>query len=249
MSEQAASALHPLEGRVAVVTGAAGGIGSAIVDRFARAGAHVVGTDVLQPQWASDASRSFSFLDVTDENAWTELAAHLRHRFGGVDVLVNNAGIRGSADDLLDVELSDWNAVVATNQTSMFLGMRALLPIMIPRGGGSVINISSIFGAVSVVNMAAYHSTKAAVRMLTRNAAASFGARSIRVNAIMPGLIDTPATTGHSKAARSERIARTALGRSGQPEEIAAAALFLASDEASYITGTDLVVDGGYMAR
>ena len=234
-----------LEGKVAIVTGASRGIGGAIALRFAEEGARVIATDVLEPTWQHMAVSHEQF-DVSDEAAWRSLA-DMASRLGGASILVNNAGIRGTTVDFAEASLEDWNDVVRINQTSVFLGIRALAPQMADRRGGSVINISSIFGAIAVKNVAAYHASKGAVRALTRNAAVTFGQQGIRVNAILPGLIDTPATLGHEEVRRI-RTAHTALGRTGQPEEIAAAALFLASDEASYITGADLVVDGGYLA-
>ena len=185
-------------------------------------------------------------MDVSQEADWTRLAERTE-ALGGASILVNNAGIRGETVDFAEASLEDWQQVIAINQTSVFLATRALVPQMIARGGGSIINISSIFGAIAVKNIAAYHASKGAVRMLTRNIAVTYGGKGIRANAILPGLIDTPATIGHEEA-RRPRVLRTALGRSGTPDEIAAAALFLASSEASYITGTELVVDGGYMA-
>lgn len=238
-----------LSGKVAIVTGALGGIGSAIVQRFAAEGGRVFATDVVEPAATLPPGVMFEHLDVGDEEGWRRLAHLVAERAGGANILVNNAGIRGPTADLLEVPLEDWDHVVRVNQTSVFLGMRAIAPQMMARGGGSIINIASIFGIISVEHMAGYHATKAAVRMMTRNAAVSFGARGVRVNAILPGVIDTPATAAHSTEIRAERNARTALGRRGRPEEVAAAALFLASDDASYVSGTDLAVDGGYLAK
>ncbi|WP_176594231.1 SDR family NAD(P)-dependent oxidoreductase [Sphingobium sp. EM0848] len=216
-----------MSGKIAIVTGAAGGLGGAIAQRFQAEGARVFATDITAPQGDFDPAMAFHHLDVGNEESWRSLMEIVCEETGGVDILVNNAGVRGPTMALTDVDLRDWDDVIRVNQTSVFLGMRAVIPQMIVRGGGSIVNLSSIFGIVSVEHMTGYHTTKAAVRMMTRNAAASFGAHGIRVNAILPGVIDTPATAGHSEQVRAERNVRTALGRRGRPEEVAAAALFL----------------------
>ena len=165
---------------------------------------------------------------------------------GGVDVLVNNAGVGGSPAVLADTTLEDWQAVVAVNQTGSFLGMKHVIPLMRERGGGSIVQISSTFASRGVPELAGYSTTKAAVAGLAKHAAMSYVGDNIRVNSLHPGLIDTPLV---ADAPTEAIIAATPMGRRGRPEEVAYAALFLASDEASFITGIELYVDGGFDSK
>ncbi len=169
-------------------------------------------------------------------------------RHGHVDVLVNNAGII-AYDPLHELSMADWQAVVATNQTGVWLGMREVVPHMITQGGGSIVNISSIWGSAAVGGAHAYHATKGAVRNMSKNAAITYAPQNIRVNSLHPGFIGTPLTDAQAPEVNEYVVSQTPMGRAGTPEEIAAGVVFLASDEASFVTGSELVIDGGYLAQ
>ena len=169
-------------------------------------------------------------------------------RHGRVDVLVNNAGII-AYEALDELELADWHQVIAVNQTGVFLGMKAVVPSMLANGAGSIVNVSSIWGNAAVAGAHAYHATKGAVRNMSKNAAITYAERGIRVNSLHPGFIATPLTDAQDAAVNEWVVGQTPMRRAGRPEEIAAAALFLASDESSFVTGSELVVDGGYLAQ
>jgi NAD(P)-dependent dehydrogenase (short-subunit alcohol dehydrogenase family) len=235
-----------LAGKVALVTGASRGIGEGIASAMAAEGATVIGCDILP--FDNDALAACEVLDVTDEGAWTSLVAEIGARFGEPDVLVNNAGITGP-DPVHAVSLEDWNRIVGVDQTGVFLGMKAVIPGMRRKGGGSIVNISSICGAAAVPGIAAYHAAKGAVLTLTKNAAITYAPDGIRANAILPGWIATPMTAGQSDAVNDVFLDATPLRRPGSPADVAGAAVFLASDEADFVTGVDLPVDGGYLAR
>ena len=240
-----------LSGKSAIVTGAARGIGRATAELFAREGAAVFATDVNAPQapWEGHDIR-FSIMDVSSETSWRRLVAEVATHHGPVDVLVNNAGIGGSQLPLADETIDDWHRVIAVNQTGVFLGMRAVLPGMRERKSGSIINVSSIWGVAAVPGAAAYHATKAAVRHLTKHAAVTYAPDNIRVNSIHPGIIATPMVLEDQAAETSAAVvAATPLGRMGRPIELAYGMLFLASDESSFMTGAELVIDGGYLAQ
>ena len=240
-----------LSGKSAIVTGAARGIGRATAELFAREGAAVFATDVKAPEvsWESDDIR-FSIMDVASETSWRRLVAEVATHHGAVDILVNNAGIGGSQLPLADETIDDWHRVIAVNQTGVFLGMRAVLPGMRERKSGSIINVSSIWGVAAVPGAAAYHATKAAVRHLTKHAAVAYAPDNVRVNSIHPGIIATPMVLVDQAAETSAAVvAATPLGRMGRPIELAYGMLFLASDESSFMTGAELVIDGGYLAQ
>ncbi len=169
-------------------------------------------------------------------------------RHARIDVLVNNAGINvyPAADE---IDLEDWERAVAVNQTGVMLGLRHVLPVMLRQGSGVIVNVSSTLGAVAVEGAVAYHATKGAVSQMTRNAAVTYARRGIRVNEVLPGISDTRLVREQPKAFTAAGLARTPLGRLGRPEEIASAVAFLASDDASFITGASLPVDGGYLAQ
>ncbi len=245
-----------LQGKVALITGAAAGMGAATARRFAREGAQVVLADVLDEegrQVADAIGRDavFQHLDVTDEAGWQAAVEVTTSRFGGLDILVNNAGISGSA--YVDVlETPAWHKVMAVNATGVFLGMKSAVPAMRARGGGSIVNLSSISGFVGQHRIhLSYNASKGAVRIMTKSAAVQFGRDKIRVNSVHPGWMPPMRTSGATAdpALRAEMMKRIPLGRSGEVDEVANAVLFLASDEASYITGTELVVDGGFLAE
>lgn len=235
-----------LAGRVALVTGASRGIGDGIAAAMAAEGATVVGCDILP--FDNPALAACEVLDVTDEAAWNALVERIAERFGAPDILVNNAGITGP-DSVHELTLDDWNRIVGVDQTGVFLGMKAVIPGMRRIGRGSIVNISSICGAAAVPGIAAYHAAKGAVLTLTKNAAITYAGDGIRANAILPGWIATPMTAGQTDAVNDQFLDATPLRRPGTPADVAGAAVFLASDEADFVTGVDLPVDGGYLAR
>ena len=244
-----------LEGKVAIVTGAASGMGAATARRFAKEGAKVVIADMLEAegkQVAAEigAAAVFMSLNVTDEANWMKVAADTVARFGKLDILVNNAGISGSAvNDLLETAI--WHRVMDVNSTGVFLGTAACVPQMRKAGGGSIINLSSISGVVgqTMVHMA-YNASKGAVRTMTKSTAVQFGPDKIRCNSVHPGLMPPMRTSGATAdpVVRAKMLRAVPLGRNGEVDEVANAILFLASDEASYVTGAELYVDGGYLA-
>jgi NAD(P)-dependent dehydrogenase (short-subunit alcohol dehydrogenase family) len=243
-----------LEGRVALVTGAASGIGAACVERFAAEGATVIGLDlhaVHQSDWESRGVTRFLAADVRDEDAVRAAISSVVQEHEKLDVLVNAAGVE-SFGTALDIDRAEWERVIGVNLTGTFLVCRHVLPVMIAAGRGSVVNLSSVEGLEAIQNQPAYSASKGGVVLLTRNLAIDFGSAGIRVNCLCPGLVRTPMTEMLFDDAIAEIrdgfIAQHMLGRAGLPEEIAAAALFLASDDASFVTGHALVVDGGFSA-
>jgi NAD(P)-dependent dehydrogenase (short-subunit alcohol dehydrogenase family) len=232
-----------LSGKVALITGAARGIGNMTAELFKAEGATVISADIT-PSTLEDSIG----LDVTKEKDWSRAADYMEKRFGRVDVLVNNAGIL-TYSSVHDCSLEEWSNVVAVNQTGVFLGMRAIIPLMRRSGGGSIVNISSTFGLRSVSGAHAYHATKAAVTNMSKNAAVTYAEEGIRVNSVHPNLTDTPMIKANDPSLNDFLEAATPMKRKGKPEEIAKGILFLASDASSYITGSELVIDGGYLAQ
>jgi NAD(P)-dependent dehydrogenase (short-subunit alcohol dehydrogenase family) len=247
-----------LAGKVAIVTGGASGMGQSEAMIFAREGARVVVADLLEVEGAQtvDAIKAaggqarFVRLDVTSEAEWRAAVEGTVAGFGKLDVLVNNAGISGTFDqDMLST--AAWDSLMNVNAKGVFLGMKFAIPVMQRAGGGAIVNISSISGFVgqSGVHMA-YNASKGAVRIMTKTAAVQFAKDGIRVNSVHPGFMP-PMRTSKTSADpewRSKMLKAVPMKREGRVEEVAHAVLFLASDEASYITGTELVVDGGYLA-
>ena len=246
-----------MENKVAIVTGGASGLGEATTKLFASEGATVIIADVLEEEGrkieANIAETGgvalFSKLDVTDERQWQNLVGATVKRFGKLDVLVNNAGISGSDPDLLNTEA--WDNLMEINAKGVFLGVKHAIPEMLKVGNGAIVNISSISGVVGqeYVHMG-YSASKGAVRLLTKTAAIQYAKKGIRVNSVPPGVMDpmlTSKITGPGEI-RDRMVASGPLGREGTRLEIANAVLFLASDEASYITGAELMVDGGFSA-
>ena len=226
-------------GRVIVVTGAASGQGAAEAVALAAEGAEVVAADLEAPP-AVDRVHPFA-LDISDPGGWDALAAFARERFGRVDGLVNNAGVT-SRVRIGDVDLAEWNRVLAVNVTGAMLGIQALLPLM--GAGASIVNVGSLAGLTGHYTVP-YTTSKWALRGLTHACAMELGERGIRVNAVHPGYIETPMTASAPPAFLAANVAITPLGRAGQPEEVAALVVFLMSDESSFITSTDIPIDGG----
>lgn len=235
-----------LANKVAIVTGGSRGIGRAIAELFAAEGASVIVGDLDVSDGFEDQTITARRLDVTDENSWRELVDEVVGSHGRIDVLVNNAGGVGSYEPIDAIALDDWHRIIALNQTGPFLGMRAVIPHMRRAGKGSIINVSSIWGISGAAGVAAYTASKGAVRLMSKNAALSYVGDGIRVNSLHPGIIDTPMIAAQDSGITAAVVAATPMKRLGRPLEIATGALFLASDESSYMTGAELVIDGGY---
>ena len=227
-----------LAGKIAIITGAARGQGAAEAARFAEEGATVIAGDVLPGE-------GVVHLDVSSSDSWREVVTSAVERHGRIDVLVNNAGVHAAAL-VHEMAESEFRRVLDVNLIGPFLGIQAVVPHMRP--GGSIINIASLNGLAAQGRTAAYTSSKFGVRGLTKAAALDLGSLGIRVNAILPGVIRTPMVAYVVDERESELAAGLPLGRIGEPMDIAAAAVFLASDDAAWISGTDLTVDGGHMA-
>ena len=235
-----------LAGKIAIVTGAASGIGRATADLFAEQGAVVYATDIT-PRPSSERIHYVQH-DVSSEEQWADLLKRVEKEQGQLNVLVNNAGIVGTYDTITEAKMSDYHRVIAVNQTGFFYGMRLSIPLMQRGGGGSIVNISSIWGLIGAVGVAPYQASKGAVTTLTKNAALTY-APKIRANSIHPGAILTQIIERQDEALNQQLIADTPLKRMAQPREVAFAALYLASDESAFVTGAELVIDGGYTIR
>jgi len=247
-----------LAGKVAMITGGAHGMGEADAKLFAKEGAKVIIADIVEEEGhkveteivETGGEATFVSLDVTNEDQWKEVVATAVSKFGKLDILVNNAGISGSFDpDIMST--GAWDKLMEINAKGVFLGIKYAIPEMLKVGSGSIVNISSISGIVGqdYIHMG-YNASKGAVRILTKSAAVQYAKDGIRVNSVHPGLMP-PMITSKATAdpeVRKQMLEKVPLGREGRREEVGYAVLFLASDEASYITGTELVVDGGFTA-
>ncbi len=245
-----------LKDKVAIVTGGAHGMGEAEARLFAAEGAKVMVADILEngaARVAADIRASggeamAARIDVTSESEWMDLIAKALAAYGKLDILVNNAGISGSSVGDPD-GVEGWHRIMAVNQTSVFLGTKLAAEQMAKTGGGSIINISSIMGFVgSASGHPGYHASKGAVRIYSKAAAVRYGPSGVRINTVHPGYMP-PMLNATNAGERDEKIAATPLRRIGKPIEVAYGVLFLASDEASFITGTELVIDGGFIAQ
>ena len=235
-----------LAGKVCVITGAAGGIGSATAEVFAREGARVVGVDLLE-HGVGELSLT---ADVTDETAVAELYARVRRELGRIDVLFNNAGISPNDDaSVLETGLEAWERVQATNLRSVFLCCKHGIPHLLQNGGGSVINTASFVAVLgAATSQISYTASKGGVLALSRELGVEFAKRGVRVNALCPGPVDTPLLRelyASDPVAAQRRLVHVPMGRFAHADEIANAALFLASDESSYVNATEFLVDGG----
>jgi NAD(P)-dependent dehydrogenase (short-subunit alcohol dehydrogenase family) len=248
-----------LENKVALITGAASGMGACMARIFAREGAKVAAADVLDEEGRAvvadiiraNGTAMFCRLDVSSEAEWKAAVDATLAAYGRLDILVNDAGLSGSAvEDLFDT--ATWDRLMAVNARGVFLGMKFAIPLMKAQGGGSIVNISSVSGITGQPGVhVGYNASKGAVRTLTKAAAVQHGADSIRVNSVHPGLMPPMRSSGRTAdpEVRAQMLRQVPMGRAGRPEEVANAVVFLASDEASYITGAELWVDGGYLAR
>jgi NAD(P)-dependent dehydrogenase (short-subunit alcohol dehydrogenase family) len=248
-----------LEGKVALISGGARGMGAEAGRLFTREGAKVVLGDVLETEGkttveeirAAGGEAAFVRLDVTSESDWAAAVAEAERWYGKLDVLVNNAGI-GGGNRIEDTTLADWERIMAVNSTGVFLGTRAVIPAMRRAGGGSIVNISSQLGLVGTDNSSPeYQASKGAVRLLTKATAIQYAKDGIRANSVHPGPIVTAMTERRRANPETYRltVSRIPLGRYGQPLEVALGVLYLASDEASFVTGSELVIDGGWTAQ
>ena len=246
-----------LEDKVAIVTGAAGGMGAEEARIFAREGAKVVVADVLDDEGQRvveeinelGSEAIYAHLDVTDEQNWKDVIGEAVSRFSKLDVLVNNAGISGGDDQQDEMDTEAWDLLMDINARGVFLGIKHSVPEMRKVGGGSIVNISSISGFIGQAHLhPGYNASKGAVRILTKTLAVRYAEEGIRVNSVHPGVMPPMRGSIADPEQRQQVLETVPMKRAGRREEVAYAVLFLASDEASYITGTELVVDGGYLA-
>ncbi len=252
-----------LDGKVVLITGGASGIGAAHARLFAAEGAKVLIGDIQEAMGKqvaegigltnSGGQAAFTTLDVTSEQSWKDAVAKAVSLYGKLTTLVNNAGIAIMGGVATETQ-SSWDKTIAVNQTGVWYGMRTAIPEILKSGGGAIVNISSVYGIIGSPDMFAYHASKGAVRLMSKAAALEYASQGIRVNSVHPGIIETPILAKTFPAGAEEIVkgmvfAKTPLGRFGRPEEIANGSLFLCSDEASFVTGAELVIDGGWTTQ
>lgn len=248
-----------LKGKIALISGGARGMGAVEAKLFVKEGAKVVIGDILKEEGrqveaeiaALGGEARFLKLDVTKEDDWSRAVGTALSSFGKLDVLVNNAGIGGSAW-LGDLSRNAWDSIMEVNSTGVYLGTVAAIPAMKEAGGGSIVNISSQLGIVGAdTGHPAYQASKGSVRIFTKSIAIQYAKDNIRCNSVHPGPIDTPMTdrTRYDVEFNKKLISKIPMGRIGRPEEVATGVLYLASDESSYVTGAELVIDGGWVAQ
>ncbi len=253
-----------LEGCSAVITGGARGIGKAICELFAEHGAKTAVTDILDDEGRQvtnaikdkGGEAEFFHLDTSQEKQVKELLAQVNERFGGIQVLVNNAGISGPNKPTHEIELEEWQRLMDINVSGVFLCTKHSIPYMKQGKGGSIINLSSIYGIIGAPDLPAYHASKGAVRLMTKTDALLYAPDKIRVNSIHPGYVWTPLVEDLARESeegveefRSKLDAFHPIGHVGEPIDIAYGALYLASSESKFVTGSELIIDGGYTAQ
>lgn len=256
--------MRRVEGKVAVVTGGAMGIGRAACLLLAGEGATVAVTDIADEEGAIviakirefGGSAKYWHVDTSDEEEVRITFASIARELGSLDILVNNAGIAGVNKQTHDISAEEWNRVMGVNINGVFFCTKHAIPLMRESGGGSIINMSSIYGIVGAADLPPYHASKGAVRLMSKNDALIYGKDNIRVNSIHPGFIWTPLVEDLANdspdgvaAFRKQLDSRHPIGHVGEPEDVAFGILFLASDESKFITGSELVIDGGYTAQ
>lgn len=247
--------MNRLKDKIAIITGAAKGMGESDAILFAQEGASLILTDVdtknlnkLAERLSAQGTKVLALQhDVASEQGWKKVAAEAEKSFGKVDILVNNAGIFNIAGvEATDLEL--WNKIISVNLTGAWLGMKYTVPLMRKAGAGSIVNIASVYGIIGTGTSAAYQAAKGAIRTLSKTAAVEFAPHKIRVNNISPGVIETPLLAGiGGEEVKQQLINIIPQKRMGKPEEAAYGVLYFASDESSYVTGAELVIDGGWI--
>ncbi len=246
-----------MEGKVALISGGARGQGEAHGRLLAEEGAQVLlgdirdqeGAEAVEAMQADGLDVAYTRLDVTSRADWDRAMETANDLYGGLHVLVNNAGIVGTTRSVTDETEDEWRRIVDVNQTAIFLGMQRAIPLMREAGGGSIINTSSVWGMVGTGDYIGYQATKGAVRMMTKSAAVTYAGENIRVNSVLPGLVMTPMIDDEPEDSIADLREQTPMKRGADPREISYGVLFLASDESSYVTGIDLVIDGGFLAQ
>lgn len=255
--------MNRVQGKVAIVTGGALGIGRTTCQLLAQEGARVAVTDILDREGKTLVTEmiekgneaEYWHLDVSKEENVKQVFAEVRQKWGKIDILVNNAGISGVNKPTHEIDEAEWNALMAVNVNGVFLCTKYAVISMLETGGGSIINLSSIYGLVSAPDVPAYHASKGAVRLMTKTDALLYAKNNIRVNSVHPGFIWTPlvenflAKQGDVVEGRKALDKLHPIGHVGEPEDIAYGILYLASDESKFVTGSELVIDGGYTAR